>query len=63
MQKDQLIFQAIRQFNTTAQPQFLEQFDTAALQQYLDHLQAAQRRDIRIACWTRRPTGKLRMVS
>ena len=62
MQKDQLI-EAIRQFNTTAQPQFLMQFDAPALQQYLEHLQAAQRRDIRIASWTRRPAGKLRMVS
>jgi hypothetical protein len=39
MSKRQLI-DDIRQYNPTAQPQFLSQFDEAELQQYLDHLKA-----------------------
>jgi hypothetical protein len=62
MDKGQLIAE-IRKINTTAQPEFLQQFDAADLQQYLDHLQSAQRRDVRIAGWTKRPATKVRMAS
>ncbi|WP_428938958.1 hypothetical protein [Fontivita pretiosa] len=63
MTKRQLIEQ-IRQINTSAQPQFLAQFDDAALKQYLEHLQAAQKRVLRISGWVRDPRHrKLRLVS
>jgi hypothetical protein len=61
MSKRQLI-EEIRQFNTSAQTQFLAQFDDAALKQYLEHLKAAQNRTVRIGGWVRRQ-DKLRMVS
>lgn len=62
MAKGQLI-EEIRQLNNTATAQFLEQFEPEELQQYLEHLQAAQRREVRIAGWTRKPAQRLRMVS
>lgn len=62
MDKGQLIA-AIRTINTTASAEFLQQFDPSDLQQYLDHLQAAQRRDVRIAGWSRKPATKVRMAS
>ena len=62
MDKGQLINE-IRAINPTAQPEFLEQFDASDLQQYLDHLKGAQRRDIRISGWSRKPTSKVRMAS
>jgi hypothetical protein len=59
--KRQLI-EEIRQFNTSAEPKFLEQFDEPALQQYLEHLKAAKEKEVRIGGWVRRQP-KLRMVS
>jgi hypothetical protein len=61
MNKRQLI-DDIRRYNTTAQPQFLAQFDEAALRQYLEHLEAAEKKHVRIAGWVRRQP-KLRLVS
>ena len=52
----------IRQYNTTAQPEFLAQFDEASLQQYLEHLQEARRKHVRQAAWVPK-APKLRMVS
>ena len=61
MTKRQLI-DDIRQYNTTAQPQFLAQFDEASLKQYLEHLEQARRKHLRHENWV--PKGpKLRMVS
>ena len=61
MTKRQLI-DDIRQYNSTAQPQFLAQFDEEALKQYLDHLEQARRKHLRHAAYA--PRGpKLRMVS
>lgn len=62
MNKRQLIDE-IRKYNTTAQPQFLSQFDENALKQYLNHLEGAARKEARIAGFTRRQPGNLRMVS
>jgi hypothetical protein len=62
MDKGQLITE-IRKINSTAQPEFLQQFDPSDLQQYLDHLQAAERKEIRIAGWARKPATKVRMAS
>ena len=67
MDKRQLI-DDIRQFNTTAQPQFLAQFDEEALRHYLEHLQGAARKHVRIAGWVRKhqltpQQPKLRLVS
>jgi len=61
MTKRQLI-DDIRQYNPTAQIQFLAQFDEPALAQYLDHLQAAKAKHTRKLNWTR-PVQKERMVS
>lgn len=61
MTKRQLIDE-IRRHNTTAQPQFLAQFDEVALKDYLAHLQAAQRKHVRIAGWVKRP-NQLRIAS
>jgi hypothetical protein len=61
MSKRQLI-DDIRQYNITAQPQFLAQFDEAALKQYLEHLQSARAKHVRISGWVRKQP-KLRMVS
>lgn len=47
MTKRQLI-DDIRQYNTTAAPQFLAQFDETALQQYLAHLTFARQKHLRI---------------
>jgi hypothetical protein len=60
MNKRQLI-DDIRQFNISADPQFLSQFDEAALKQYLEHLQGARQKHLRIAGWVRRQP-KLRLV-
>jgi hypothetical protein len=52
----------IRQYNSTAQPQFLAQFDEEALKQYLEHLEHARQKHLRQAAYA--PRGpKLRMVS
>jgi hypothetical protein len=61
MPKRQLI-EAIREFNPTAQPQFLAQFEEAELQEYLDHLRSAMERKIQIKSWVRK-VGELRKVS
>ena len=61
MSKRQLI-DDIRRFNLSVQPQYLAQFDEAALKQYLDHLEAANKKHVRIAGWVRRQP-KLRLVS
>ena len=61
MNKRQLI-DDIRKYNTSVQPQFLAQFDAPALKQYLEHLEAAQRKHLRIAGWVRKQP-KLRLVS
>jgi hypothetical protein len=61
MSKRQLIEQ-IQTLNNTATEQFLSQFEESDLQQYLQHLQDAQKREKRIASFTKKP-GKLRMVS
>lgn len=45
MNKRQLI-DDIRQFNTTAAPQFLAQFDEDALKQYLSHLESARQKHV-----------------
>ena len=61
MTKRQLI-DDIRQYNSTAQPQFLAQFDEESLKQYLDHLEQARRKHLHQAAYV--PKGpKLRMVS
>lgn len=62
MSKRQLIDQ-IRQYNLSAQPQFLAQFDAEALKQYLQHLKAAQEKTVRIGGWVRRNPAQFRMVS
>lgn len=61
MDKRQLIDQ-IRQFNTSAEEQFLAQFDEQALAQYLDHLQSAAQGTKRIAGWIKREKP-MRMAS
>jgi hypothetical protein len=48
MNKRQLI-DDIRQYNTTAAPQFLAQFNETALQQYLAHLEASRRKHVTIS--------------
>jgi hypothetical protein len=45
MNKRQLI-DDIRQYNTTAAPQFLAQFDEEALKQYLSHLESARKKHV-----------------
>jgi hypothetical protein len=63
MSKRQLI-DDIRQYNLSAQPQFLAQFDEQALRQYLEHLQGAARKNVRIAGWVKKPgTARLRIAS
>lgn len=62
MSKRQLI-DDIRQYNTTAQPQFLAQFDDAALKQYLEHLQGAARKNVRIAGWVKKRDSQVRLAS
>ena len=62
MSKRQLI-DDIRQYNTTAQPQFLAQFDDDALKQYLEHLQGAARKNVRIAGWVRKRDSRVKMAS
>jgi hypothetical protein len=62
MSKRQLIDE-IRQFNTTAQPEFLAKFDEGALQQYLSHLEGAKAKRVHIASWVKRPMDKARMAS
>lgn len=47
MNKRQLI-DDIRQYNTTAAPQFLAQFDESALQQYLSHLASARQKHVTV---------------
>ncbi len=47
MNKRQLI-DDIRQYNTTAAPQFLAQFDETALQQYLAHLESARKKHVTV---------------
>ena len=47
MNKRQLI-DDIRQYNTTAAPQFLAQFDESALQQYLSHLASARKKHVTV---------------
>jgi hypothetical protein len=61
MNKRQLIDE-IRQFNPTAQPQFLGQFQEDDLRQYLEHLQAARSKQIHISRWVRQGQ-QVRMVS
>jgi hypothetical protein len=61
MNKRQLI-EEIRRYNTTVATEFLNQFDDSALEQYLEHLEAAKKRNSRIASWVRR-TPRLRLVS
>jgi hypothetical protein len=61
MNKRQLI-DGIRQYNTTAQPEFLAQFDDSALKQYLEHLEDARRKHLRSAAWVKK-SPKLRLVS
>jgi hypothetical protein len=56
MNKRQLI-DDIRQYNTTAAPQFLAQFDEDALKQYLSHLEAAKRKHVTITRIARRPAN------
>ena len=61
MTKRQLI-DDIRQYNTTAHPQFLAQFDEESLKQYLEHLEQARRKHLLQSTYM--PKGpKLRMVS
>ena len=62
MSKRQLI-DDIRQYNTSAQPQFLAQFDDSALQQYLEHLRDAARKHVRIAGWVKKQNSRLRVAS
>ena len=62
MSKRQLI-DDIRQYNTTAQPQFLAQFDDDALKQYLEHLQGAARRNVRIAGWVKKANSRVKLAS
>ena len=62
MSKRQLI-DDIRQYNTTAQPQFLAQFDDDALKQYLEHLQGAARKHVRIAGWVKKRDSQVRLAS
>jgi hypothetical protein len=61
MDKRQLI-DDIRQFNVTAQPQFLAQFDEVALRQYLEHLREAHQKRLKVASWVRK-APKMKMVS
>jgi hypothetical protein len=61
MDKRQLI-DGIRQYNSTAQLQFLDQFDEAALKQYLEHLEEAHQKRATMTIRPR-PSSKLRMVS
>jgi hypothetical protein len=60
MDKRQLIAD-IRTLNATAGERFLEQFDDSALQQYLEHLQAAQKKEIRICRYVK--ASKTRRVA
>lgn len=62
MTKRQLI-DLIRQFNVTAQPQFLEQFDEEALGQYLEHLEDARNKRLRFDGQPPMTPTRLRMVS
>ncbi len=62
MSKRQLIDE-IRNFNFTAQPDFLAQFDEPALAEYLDHLRDARDKHLRIHGWARRPKPEFRLVS
>lgn len=48
MNKRQLI-DDIRNYNTTAAPQFLAQFDETALKQYLSHLQLARQKHVTLS--------------
>ena len=61
MDKRQLIDE-IREFNPTAQSQFLQQFDEGALKEYLKHLRAAEEKRVHIHGWVRQRDG-LRKVS
>ena len=61
MNKRQLI-EDIRQYNPTAQEQFLAQFDEVDLKEYLAHLEAAKAKHTRKMSWLR-PAPNLRMVS
>ena len=61
MDKRQLI-EEIREFNPTAQAQFLQQFDADALKQYLKHLKAAEEKRIHIHGWVKDRQG-LKKVS
>ncbi|MFN4242399.1 MAG: hypothetical protein ACK4PI_04090 [Tepidisphaerales bacterium] len=60
MTKRQLI-DDIRQYNTTAAPQFLAQFDENALQQYLAHLTAARQKHLRVGQSPRPAAAPLRV--
>jgi hypothetical protein len=62
MSKGQLI-DSIRQYNVTAQPQFLAQFDEEALKQYLEHLEGARQKHLRQAGLATAKPAKFRMVS
>jgi hypothetical protein len=62
MSKGQLI-DSIRQYNVTAQPQFLAQFDEEALRQYLEHLEGARQKHLRSAGISAAKQPKFRMVS
>ena len=48
MNKRQII-EDIRQYNTSAAPQFLAQFDETALQQYLSHLETSRQKHVTIS--------------
>ena len=62
MTKRQLI-DLIRQYNVTAQPNFLDQFDEDALVQYLEHLEDARNKRLRFAGLPPVAPTKFRMVS
>ncbi|HQY89230.1 MAG TPA: hypothetical protein PK402_11270, partial [Tepidisphaeraceae bacterium] len=61
MNKRQII-KAIRQYNPTADDDFLNRFNDAQLKEYLDHLDAARRKELLIAGWVK-PRPRLRIAS
>jgi hypothetical protein len=61
MNKRQLI-DAIREHNPTVTDAFLDQFTDRQLKEYLDHLDAARRKELLIAGWTK-PRPRIRLAS
>lgn len=61
MDKRQII-EAIRQYNPSAEDEFLNRFNEKQLKEYLDHLDAARRKELLIAGWVK-PRPRLRIAS